>query len=161
MKYYVDSELSKGRIAITKLVKEETLSAVWNVLSRRKPTAKITDLQVAMLVRKSTENFGKLTVSGLLDNDITFLPNVSKMYSDIWNNPQKRTKIQTWATMKHVNITDGPPGGNDLLILSTAANLAKDKQVELLTFDHDFVVFGDEIKETFGVTVINAGTIPS
>ncbi|MDE1832252.1 MAG: hypothetical protein KGI02_07775 [Thaumarchaeota archaeon] len=58
------------------------------------------------------------------------------------------------------HLKDGPPTGNDLVILGTAARLAEKYDVEILTFDHDFIVFSDEIKKVFNVDIVNAGTIP-
>lgn len=46
--------------------------------------------------------------------------------------------------------------GNDVMILSTAAQNAKRRRVELWTRDADFIVFADEIDAKFNVEVVDA-----
>jgi len=88
-------------------------------------------------------------------DDIQLLNNVQQMYQTIWQDGSKNAKKTSWASIKKKNILAGPPGGPDLTILSTAANLAKNTEVELFTFDHDFITFAQEIDSTFNVLVFD------
>ena len=81
---------------------------------------------------------------------------VKKMYADICNNPHGQ-KFSTWARKKSLFV-DNPVLGsdaNDLRILSTAAYYARRHAVEFWTHDMDFTIFGDEIRNTFGLKVVD------
>lgn len=73
--------------------------------------------------------------------------------------PSKNIKISNWATAKHLKPSDGPPQGSDEIILSTIASIAIVNPTELLTFDHDFLIFSDEIKQNFCVNITDASAI--
>lgn len=70
--------------------------------------------------------------------------------------PHKTKKKKRWATIKKTTVENGPPNGADLKILATAAKLAQGQDVELLTFDNDFILFADEIYDQCGVFIKNA-----
>jgi hypothetical protein len=112
-------------------------------------------------VQESFRRFDCLHNGFIVPDDNSLLCDVKKMYDDIWKESTLSGKRETWARIKNTKVSGGPPSGPDLVILSTAANLAKTNKVSLLTFDHDFIVFADEIQKTFGVEIINAGMIPN
>ena len=79
-----------------------------------------------------------------------------EMYTAISGDPTNQ-KSSKWKRKKGVFIADPVLGSdrNDLIILSTAAHHARHHAVELWTHDMDFTMFADEIRETFGVTVVD------
>ncbi len=89
------------------------------------------------------------------------IPDACMFYINIWKDASKDYKKKTWESIKKRHLKDDPPTGNDLVILATAAKLAERYDVEILTFDHDFIVFSDEIKKVFNVNIVNAGMIPN
>ncbi|AIF82372.1 hypothetical protein NTE_01138 [Candidatus Nitrososphaera evergladensis SR1] len=159
MKYYLDSEISK--VAIIKTVESETHKKIWDILAEKGGDLKLTPLQIRLLVHKSLENFSRLHKNyGILPDDVSLMPNVENMYANIWSGGNT-LQIQVWVSIKKKNSpADGPPRGNDLRILSTSAKFATYIKTELLTFDHDFIAFEQEIRKTFGLDIINGGTIP-
>lgn len=161
MKYYLEAEISKKTVRIIDKIYSETVMKIWDILSERGGKAKLHPNITYRFVQESFKRFSDLHNNSIIpDNDI-LLENVKKMFDDIWKDTALSGKRETWARMKKVDVSAGPPSGADIKILATVANLAKTNNVSFLTFDHDFLVFTEEIQNTFDVEVINAGTIPN
>ncbi|MCP8311027.1 MAG: hypothetical protein L6N95_03205 [Candidatus Methylarchaceae archaeon HK01B] len=95
----------------------------------------------------------------IIDPSNKSLKKVTKIYSKIWNDPALCDKLLIWSGFKKLDISNGPPKGGDIVILAYAVDLVSEGSIELLTFDHDFIVFSDEIYRELGVNVRNAGTL--
>ena len=160
MDYYLNNYHSKGALRIPKTVYVETGHSIWDVATEKGSKLGFSATKIRYLADLALKRFKKLEDS-IIEDDITKLGEVRKMYSIIWKDTSKSTKISQWASFKHKKISEGPPQGSDEIILSTAAKLIDHGQVELLTFDHDFIIFSDEIQKTFCVDVKDAGTIPN
>ncbi len=84
----------------------------------------------------------------------TSLDKVAKFYADLWKRPEMKYKIEKWASIKRKKPSEGPPSGADLKILAVAVDNTH-SQSELVTFDHDYIVFSDEITRDLGIMVTN------
>ena len=89
-------------------------------------------------------------------DDFAHVSAARKMYATISGDPANQ-KSSKWKRKKGAFIVDPVLGSdeNDLIILSTAARHARHHAVELWTHDMDFTMFAGEIRETFGVTVVD------
>ncbi len=78
------------------------------------------------------------------------------MYAAISGDPQNQ-KFFRWKRKKGILVADPALGSdaNDLTILSTAAQHARNYAVELWTHDMDFTMFADEIMGVFNVKVVD------
>jgi predicted nucleic acid-binding protein len=157
--YYLTPEISKGSIYVIRAVELETQRMMYQVLRGAVRKAGLLVRTTKSLMAPSLSRFHNL-YDVIYPSYYELIPDVCMFYIDIWKDPAKDSKKRTWESIKKRQLKDGPPTGNDLVILATAAKLAELYEVELLTFDHDFIVFSDEIKKVFNVTVVNAGTIP-
>lgn len=174
MTRYFDTGTSTGTVMITETVKNEWNENIGHALRKRCNEMQVPLTHIPELERKSRSRFGRLCERKTLSDSRDKLNDVKKMYDDIWSDPGKSQKIHQWRERKFRNWKEknkkmikrtpykftsenypiGPPAGNDLVILSTAASLAETCPVSLLTFDNDFIIFADEIRE-FGVKVIS------
>lgn len=160
MEYYLDAEIAKNSVHITRKIHDETAVKIWDILSEKGGRAQLQPNTIYRLVQLSYQRFNRLQNNPIIENNNSLLRGVRQLYSDIWSDSSKESKRQTWAARKRVNVSSGPPTGADLIILSTVASMANPRRIRLLTFDHDFIVFKDEILQTFNVEVENAGLIP-
>ncbi len=161
MKYYLEAEIAKNTVRIIDKIYSEAVIKIWDILSERGGKANLHPNVTYRLVQESFKRFSDLHNNSTLPDNDTLLENVRKMFDDIWKYPALAGKRETWARMKKTKVSAGPPGGADIEILATIANIAKTNKVSLLTFDHDFLVFTEEIQSMFGVEIINAGMIPN
>ncbi|MEX2192490.1 MAG: hypothetical protein WD717_03825 [Nitrosarchaeum sp.] len=159
MTSYLQNYLSKGQLKIIKTVDDEVGSAIWNEATQQGKKLGFSAKQVRYLATLAIQRFQKLRNGIIIDDDISKALEVRKMYYGIWKDSTKISKISNWAIAKNMQSSDGPPQGSDEIILSTVASIANSKSTELLTFDHDFLIFKDEIKQNFCVDVMDASTI--
>ncbi|RNJ78123.1 MAG: hypothetical protein D9C04_07690 [Nitrosopumilus sp. B06] len=172
---YFDTGTFTDTVMITKTIQNEWNENIGHVLRKRCNEMKISLAHIPKLELESRSRFRCLYEPEILSDSHDRFDDVKAMYQSIWNDPDKSQKISQWRgrkfeNWKHKNkkmikrspsikftrkcYPRGPPAGNDLIILSTAASLAKTGPVRLLTFDNDFIIFADEIRE-FGIEVIN------
>lgn len=161
MKYYLEAEIAKNTVKIIDKVYSETVVKIWDILSEKGGKANLHPNVTYRLVQESFKRFNYLHTGLILADDVSLLDDVKKMYNDIWNDPSLSSKRETWARIKRTKVSNGPPRGPDLKILATTSNLAKTNKTIFLTFDHDFIVFAEEIHKTFDVEIMNAGAIPN
>lgn len=161
MKWYLDNEIGKGTVCITKTIHDETSRKIWDLMADIGHKEKLQPLTIRALVNSSLHRFGKLVKVRFVEDELALLGEAQKMYQDIWTDKAKESKVRTWGRLKRKNPEDDPPTGGDLFILATAAALTKNHDVSILTFDHDFLIFHEEIKSTFGINIVNAGVIPN
>ena len=102
-------------------------------------------LKIRVLVKKAKEIFLKFFKEKVCNDDVSTLIDV---------------KLNIWSHKKGKKISEGPPSGNDLKILSTAISFSKHKSVILLTLDYDFILFDKEIKSKFNTDIENGWIIP-
>ncbi len=161
MEYYFEAEFPKNTVKIIKKVYSETVVKIWDILSERGGRANLHPNTIYRFVQESFKRFNLLYKGSIISDDLSLLDDVKKMYDDIWKDSTLSKKRDTWSMIKKVKVTKGPPSGADLEILATVASAAKTYSVEFLTFDHDFIIFADEIQNKFGFKIINAGLIPN
>ena len=159
MTSYLQNYLSRGQLKIVKTVDDEVGSAIWNEATKQGKKLGLSAKQIRYLAILAIQRFQKLRDGIIIDDDISKALDVRKMYYGIWKDPAKTSKISNWATAKRLKPSDGPPQGRDEIILSTIASIAIAKPTELLTFDHDFLIFSDEIKQNFCVNIMDASAI--
>ncbi len=152
---YLAPKISENSIYVIETVNRETTGKIWDKLSELGPKLSFQASTIQKLIRLSFSNFNRLTQNQIYPDDKSLLPDVKDMYATIWDDSTKNEKKKRWAKIKTKTVDDGPPDGPDLTILSTTAKLAQDGIVELLTFDHDFILFAEEIFGQFGVSVKN------
>lgn len=111
---------------------------------------------ILKLDHMSFSKYGELVSRCRCPDDLSFLWKVENTYATIWSDPAKDQKKKKWAIIKKTTLDRGPPRGADLKILATASKLAQTRDVELLTFDNDFILFADEIYDQCDVFVKNA-----
>lgn len=97
-----------------------------------------------------------------VEDYLGYISAAQEMYVAI-NSDANNQKHSRWKKKKGRFIADPVLGSdtNDLIILSTAARRAQHYVVELWTHDIDFTMFADEIKQTFGVRVIDTYRLAS
>ena len=90
-------------------------------------------------------------------DSLDYVPAARAMYAAISEDPSSQ-KFSKWKKKKSMFVPDPVLGSdrNDLIILSTAANIAQRYEVELWTHDMDFTMFGSEILDRFGVKVVDS-----
>ena len=139
-------------------IRNEVATKAWDALTDAAQKAHFANLIVIrVLLGQVHRNADRLIDQGVsIDDDKSELGRVRALFQSIWADPSKEAKRLEWARVKKRPVESGPPSGADHVILSTAASLAKDNDVELLTFDHDFTIFRDEILQSLSVTVVNA-----
>jgi hypothetical protein len=93
-------------------------------------------------------------------DDSTKLSLITEMYQQIWVDPSKDAVRTRWAGIKKTTVDQGPPSGPDLVILSTAAKHQDVARTEILTCDHDFLLFEKEIRDTFAVEIRSVYKLP-
>lgn len=152
---YLDVKISQSSVHVIDTVSQETSRKIWDILSEKGSQLQLNAVTVHNLVHKSFAKFNHLSNGVIKPDDRTLLHDVERMYGAIWNDAAKDSKKSRWAAIKRKNVSDGPPDGSDLVILATAAKLAQADNVELLTFDHDFIAFSEEINQTFNVMVLD------
>lgn len=159
VEYYLASEIPKRSIYVIRAIELETCRMMDKVLRDAVRRAGLLVRTRKSLMAPSLSRFYSLydTIS---PSYYELIPDACMFYIDIWKDTSKDSKKKTWESIKKRHLKDGPPTGNDLIILATAAKLAERHDVEILTFDHDFIVFSDEIKKVFNVNIVNAATIP-
>lgn len=159
IEYYLASEIPKRSIYVIRAIELETRRMMDKVLRDAVRRAGLLVRTRKSLMAPSFSRFYNLydTIS---PSYYELIPDACLFYINIWKDTSKDSKKKTWESIKKRQLKDGPPTGNDLVILATAAKLAERYEVEILTFDHDFIVFSDEIKKVFNVNIVNAGTIP-
>ncbi len=163
MTWYLTQQLGRPGVGVSELVAGETGNKIWDLVTNIWYRERMANLVAPeTLVDLAFERLRRLLAkSEKIRDERGHLQDVKEMYRSIWEDPSKADMVRTWARLKGKKPEDGPPSGNDLVILSTAAKLSETRDTELLTFDSDFTVFSDEIKERFRVRVSNAGAIPS
>ena len=90
-------------------------------------------------------------------DSLDYVPAAREMYNLIRSDPNNQ-KHTSWKKKKSMFVVDPVLGSdeNDLRILSTAADYAQRHTVELWTHDMDFTMFDDEIKNAFGLDVVDS-----
>ncbi|HET7337093.1 MAG TPA: hypothetical protein VFJ23_04295 [Candidatus Nitrosotalea sp.] len=159
VEYYLASEIPKKSIYVIRAIELETRRMMDKVL---RDAVRRTGLLVRTRKSLMTPSFSRFysLYDAISPSYYELIPDACMFYIDIWKDTSKDSKKKTWESIKKRHLKDGPPTGNDLVILATAAKLAERYDVEILTFDHDFIVFSDEIKKVFNVDIVNAGMIP-
>jgi hypothetical protein len=156
---YLQNYQSRGQLRIIKTVDDEVGSAIWNEATKQGKKLGLSAMQIRYLSTLAIQRFHKLRNGIIVNDDSSKALEVRKMYYGIWKDPGKKSKISNWASAKRLKPANGPPQGSDEIILSTVASIANTNSTELLTFDHDFLIFKDEIKQNFCVDVMDASTI--
>lgn len=105
------------------------------------------------ILSESRKKFAYLSQGTIRPDSQRLLGEVTRTYDRIWADPGKAAKRERWARIKGVPAYGGPVSGPDLTILATAADAAESRDVELLTLDHDFIPFADEIEADLGVRI--------
>ena len=159
VEYYLASEIPKRSIYVIKAIELETRRTMDRVLRAAVRRAGLLVRTRKSLMAPSFSRFYSL-YDIISPSYYELIPDACMFYIDIWKDTSKDSKKKTWESIKKRQLKNGPPTGNDLVILATAARLAEQYDVEILTFDHDFIVFSDEIKKVFNVDIVNAATIP-
>ncbi len=112
-------------------------------------------------VQAALDAFDPLRVRFGVRNEDAHVDAVGNMYVDISNDPKMAYAAARRRRVKkrHGDAADCPSQethGADFVILSTAAALAEQgDEVWLVTSDHDFVDFADEIYRVFRVRVVD------
>jgi hypothetical protein len=154
---YVDAAVRNRTLLICAKVNNEVASKAWDALVEAARRAGLTNLiALRVVLDRVLKNLdGLIKKAKLTADDTSELGRVQKMYSSIWADPAKAAKRRKWASVKRLPPGSGPPAGADHVILSTAAALASSNDVEFLTFDHDFIIFREEILQELRVAVVN------
>jgi hypothetical protein len=135
---------------------------LWDIITEKCNIIGLEAYQIRYLVRRAIQNFNKFFSEKKCDDNISMLVNVQDMYRKIWNDPNNKDLLANWSTRKRKKVNQGPPSGNDLIILSTViyhSNKNK-KYISLLTLDYDFIIFKSEIKNIFDVQIEDGWLIP-
>ena len=156
---YVEPKISENTIRVTETINRETINKIWDILCKMGSKHSFQASTIQKLIRDSMLKFDRLTQKQIYPDNLSLLSEVKHMYAVIWNDPTKKREKNLWATKKHMNVADGPPGGPDLHILSTTATLEKYNIVELLTLDNDFILFANEILYHFSVSIKDGKSI--
>lgn len=157
---YLANPISRGSIYVIKQVEFETGNKMDDVIAQAIQRSNLSATRARQLKVPCMTRFQTLHKGVIHDDDLSLLSRVYDMYRCIWSNSSKDEKKRIWASKKRKLVSDGPPMDGDLFILSTAAKLAETYDVELLTLDHDFIIFKDEIKTEFNILVVDAGALP-
>ena len=90
-------------------------------------------------------------------DSLDYVPAARTMYAVINEDPNSQ-KFSKWKKKKGMFVPDPVLGSdrNDLIILSTAADIAQQYEVDLWTHDMDFAMFGSEILDRFGVKIVDS-----
>ena len=150
---YIAQKLLDGSICVTKTVDCETVRNMRGVLSDTAAKHSFPASVMLKLDQMSFVKYGELASKYMRPDDPSLLWKVRNTYAAIWSDPAQDQKKKRWATIKKTTVENGPPSGADLKILATAAKLAQGQDVELLTFDNDFILFADEIYDQCGVFI--------
>lgn len=159
MNEYLQNYKNKNQLRVIKTVIDEAPSVMWNEATRLGKKLGMSATKSRYLANMAIARFEKFCEGTIIEDNSSKALNVRKMYYEIWKDPLKTSKISNWASAKRLKPKEGPPQGSDEIILSTAANLADSNPTELLTFDHDFLIFAEEIKQNFCVDIMDASTI--
>ena len=161
MTSYLNSVTRNATIIITQTVDSETRTKIWDLVSQAYAAGGLPRVIAAKkIITDALLRYRDLCQKGrIVQDDPSQIDKIRAMYATIWADRRKGDKVLAWGRVKRKRPTEGPPSGPDLVILSTASALGKSAQVELLTFDHDFILFSDEIQNESGVVVFNAGVL--
>ena len=176
---YLDAEISRGTVRIPNIVSEE-----WHANIGRMILSSLGDMEPVTsaldLADMAHASFRDLLADSALPDSLDKRDDFVAMYDGIWGDPLKSGRIAEWRRKKFRNWSrknrrlierhprgrftplthpPGPPKGNDLVILSTAASLAESSPARPLTFDYDFIAFEEEIRR-LGVEVISGYGLP-
>lgn len=172
---YVDALGRIGTVVITRtVVREWTKNIDRRINTKIKRDGFPVDLSDDLL-RASSQRLGRLSGGGIQSDLPEMIRDVKGMYARIRDDPAMSGCIDLWRQFKfHArgqggsgrarppivpqdrNAYPGPPSGpNDLVILSTAAVLAKTRPVILVSSDGDFTAFAGRIRDDLGVYVLN------
>lgn len=157
IKGYVDNTLRTHQLVTCDRVAGEVGSKAWDAITNAVHKAKLYDhIPTRNLINQVLKNSQNLMRKGsTVPDDTSELASVDSLYASIWADSTNAPKLSTWSRIKNRPVSSGPPTGADRVILSTAAAMAKDSDVEFLTFDHDFTIFRDEIFSSLHVTVVD------
>jgi hypothetical protein len=146
-----------GRVLVCERVFNETTKKLWDISVEAALAAGIKSAYVIRSMAEETiQRFVKFAAKRRISDDTSSVPILTKLFLEIWTDPSKQAKKERWAKIKTKHVDDGPPGGPDIVILSTAVKQQEKSQTEVLTFDHDLIVFEEEIEQATHVRVKNA-----
>lgn len=161
MSYYLKPYIDNGSVLITQTVYHETTRKISDLIASLAKREKLSATVARYLTHNCLVRFFNMSKSTPVIHDASKYGDVTTMYATIWADGTKLDKRQTWAALKKCKLEDGPPKGNDLIILSTAAQLTTQCSIRLLTFDHDFILFSDEIRDAVCIQIENGWLIPN
>lgn len=140
-------------ILIPSKVEEEFHQKIWDICCKVIKKANIRIEVAYVLLRTASQNFEELKSSSrVTDASPSAVSRVVSFYVDLWGDPLMKPKIEEWARKKRRRPEDGPPKGNDISILAVALDNCH-SDVELITFDNDYLVFSERIVSVLKVTV--------
>ena len=154
---YLKNAQRYGRVLVCDRVFNETTKLLWDISVEAATAAGIRSAYVIKSMAEETiRRFVKFAAKRRVPDDANSVPILTKLFLEIWANPTKQTKKERWAKIKKKGVDEGPPSGPDMVILSTAVKQQEKSQTEVLTFDHDLIVFEEEIEQTTRVKIRNA-----
>ena len=144
------------------MVYKETLTKLWDIITEKCIIIGLDAYRTRYLVRRAIQNFNKFFSKKKCEDNTSMLVNVRDMYRNIWNDPTNKDLLTNWSTRKRKKVNQGPPAGNDLIILSTVIHHSNKnkKSISLLTLDYDFIIFKSEINKFFDVQIEDGWLIP-
>lgn len=144
-----------GSIRIVDTVREETRRVAWVHVRQLHRQGKITLYEANRLKDAAWRVIDSVPPRLRCRDSEVFLGAVEGMYADIRTEPRHAELLEEWSRKKKGGVGGGSPGRHDMVILSTAAGLARSSPVSLLTGDNDFIVPRDLILRRFGVSVMD------
>lgn len=155
VKEYLESQINHNAVCVTDTVRMETHRKIQDIMAKKGSEYALSTASIRVLNKLAYERFDRLINTDVIADDLTRLSEVHGMYQNIWSDSGKDEKRRRWASIKKTGADKGPPAGPDLRILATAAGISSNGVIELFTFDHDFILFADEILMGLGVSIKN------
>lgn len=154
LRKHLGRSLGEGRVVIPSTAYDEAQSNLDKDVTRMVDKA---DAE-RVLARATLVISAHLSNSVRIDN-LALVDEAREMYKAARSIP-KSQKFAEWYSRKSRHVSRPLLGsGNDLVILSTAAQNAKRVHVELWTGDIDFTMFADEIAVKFNVEVVDTSRL--
>ena len=154
LRKHLGRSLGEGRVVIPSTAYDEAQSNLDKDVTRMVDKA---DAE-RVLARATLVISAHLSNSVRIDN-LALVDEAREMYKAARSIP-KSQKFAEWYSRKSRHVSRPSLGsGNDLVILSTAAQNAKRVHVELWTGDIDFTMFADEIAVKFNVEVVDTSRL--
>lgn len=174
---YFKDKIPKNTLRIIYTVHLEVNRKMYEIVSREASKSGYRPVAIRRLADRARSRYNGLLGRGVFpDERGAHLDSVKELYSGIWTDCERNaSKLDKWARIKHGPkirgrsdikawknlsqserrrmIRKGPPTGNDLIILATAAKLAETHKTVLFTFDHDFIIFGSEITKCLDIEI--------